>query len=58
MVEISKDKQQELQQKYMELQMLSQQITQTQKQIELLANQMKELMQTNEALNDIKNTEK
>ena len=56
MAEISKEKQQELQKKYMELQMLSQQINQTQKQIGLLAEQMQELTLTNEALNDLKNT--
>ena len=55
--EISKEKQQELQQKYMEMQMISQQMQQTQKQIQVLGQQLEELNLTKEALDDISKTE-
>ena len=55
--EISKEKQQELQQKYMEMQMISQQMQQTQKQIQMLGQQLQELELTREALDDISKTE-
>ncbi|MBW2996240.1 prefoldin subunit alpha [Candidatus Woesearchaeota archaeon] len=54
--EISKEKQQQLQQKYMEMQMLSQQMQQAQKQIEMVNNQINELNLTKEALDDISKT--
>ncbi|MBR9692086.1 prefoldin subunit alpha [Candidatus Woesearchaeota archaeon] len=56
-MEEDKEKQQVLQQKYMEMQMLSQQMQQMQKQIELLNNQMQELVLTKQALDDISKTE-
>jgi len=46
-------KRQLLQQKYMEMQMISQQIQQIQKQLELIENQMQELIVTKEALHTI-----
>ena len=55
--EISKEKQQQMQQKYMEMQMLSQQMQQAQKQIEMVHNQINELNLTKEALDDISKTE-
>ena len=51
-----KEKKQLLQQKYMEMQMISQQIQQIQKQLELIENQLQELMVTKEALKTIGKT--
>jgi len=53
---MDKEKQKVMQQKYMEMQMLAQQIQQLQKQLELLANQIFELNTTNEALESISKT--
>lgn len=44
---------QAIQEKYMELQMLAKQTKQSQKQLEILDNQLAELKQTQEALKDI-----
>ena len=51
-----KEKKQLLQQKYMEMQMISQQIQQIQKQVELIENQLQELIVTKEALQTIGET--
>ena len=53
---MDKEKKQELQQKYMEMQMIDQQINQIKKQIELIDNQLQELTITQEALNSISKT--
>ena len=50
------EKKQKLQQKYMEMQALSQQIQQVQKQLELIVNQVQELNSTKEALDNISKT--
>jgi prefoldin alpha subunit len=47
---------QKLQQKYMELQILDQQMKQIQKQLQLIEMQLSEVEATKEALNDLKNT--
>lgn len=52
---MEEEKQQEIQQKYMELQVLGQQINQMQKQIQLLENQSIELTLVEQGLEDIKN---
>ena len=52
-----KEKQEKLQQKYMELQMVGQQMQQMQKQLELVSNQTVELQKTKKALDDISKTE-
>jgi len=56
--EISKEKQEELQNKYMELQSISQKMQQLQKQSQMLNNQIQELNITSESLDKISKTKK
>jgi prefoldin alpha subunit len=49
------EKQKELQQKYLEFQMLDQQTKQAQKQLQMIEAQMQELINTGAALDDISN---
>jgi len=50
---MDKEKKQKLQQKYLEMQFINQQIIQVQKQLEMLANQMQEIHITKESLDEI-----
>jgi len=50
------DSQQELQQKYMQIQMLEQQMVQVNKQLQMIDKQVLELNNVGEALEEIKNT--
>ena len=52
------EKQKELQQKYMEFQMLDQQIKQMQKQMQMIEMQTQELSNTQEAIDDLTKTKK
>jgi prefoldin alpha subunit len=47
---------QKLQQKYLEMQIIDQQMKQIQKQLQLIESQITEIAVTKEALNDLKNT--
>lgn len=53
---ISKEKQQQMQQRYFEMQKINQQIQKLEKQAEMIENQINELNITNNALSEIKNT--
>ncbi len=55
--EMSKEKQEELQRKYMELQTTSQKMQQMQKQIQVIGEQIQELNITKDSLEDISKTE-
>src|SRR3989338_2449099 len=57
-VKLMKDKQKEMQEKYIELQLLDQQIKQMQKQIQLVEQQVMELSSVKQSLDEIKNIEK
>lgn len=50
--------QSELQQKYLEFQMLDQQLKQTQKQMQLLEEQLVEIIYTQQSLEELKNVQK
>ncbi len=52
---MEKEKQQ-LQEKYMQMQLIEQQMQQIQKQLKLIEQQMQELILTEQALDDLKNT--
>lgn len=52
------EKQQKLQQKYMEFQMIDQQIKQIQKQLQMVDMQMQELISTQEALDELSEVKK